>query len=289
MSYNLFMPDTNAAIHFLNGELITEKDLNISIRDLGFTRGYAVFDFLITYPHHRPFMLSKHIDRLFNSASLIGLSIPWSKEQISEWISKTLDANKDEAEKAIKIIISGGVADSLIPTATSTIAILVDPRHTFPQEYYEKGIAVVTAKHNRYEPLAKSNNYIEGVKQAQVAAQAGAIDPIYYDDQQVLESSTSNVFAVINNKLLTPKSNILPGITRGVLLSILKLDIPIAEEDFKLEDLLSAQEVFLSASNKEVMAVTKIDGKAVGDGTVGPITKEAMRQFKAFVLSNSWE
>ncbi len=276
------------AVHFLNGALVSEKELTISVRDLGFTRGYAVFDFMITYAHHRPFMLAQHIDRLFNSANIIGLSIPWTKEQISRWVLETLAANKDQNEKAIKIIISGGISNSMVPNGNPTIAILIDPRPVFPIEFYEKGIAIVTAKHNRYEPLAKSNNYIEGVKQAQIAAAHSALDPIYYNDEQVLESSTSNIFAVINNRLITPNSNILPGITRNVLLSILKLDIPVVAEDFKLEDLLAAQEVFFSASNKEVMAVTKIDGKDVGDGRVGPVTKDAMRQFQEFTLSDQW-
>jgi branched-chain amino acid aminotransferase len=276
-------------MHFLNGKLVEEKDLVISVRDLGFTRGYAVFDFLITYPSHRPFMLSKHIDRLFNSATMIGLSVPWTKEQIKEWVMQTLDANNDGSEKQIKIIISGGSAPALLPLPNATtIAIMVDPRNAFPAEYYEQGAGIIMDKHMRYLPSAKTNNYIEGVKQAQRAKDIGAIEAVYYDETQVFEGTSSNIFAVIDGKLLTPKTNILLGITRGVLLEILTLPIPVEVADFGLEALLLAKEVFLASSNKEVMPITKIDGNAVGDGKVGAITKEVMQQFAAFTSSHTW-
>jgi branched-chain amino acid aminotransferase len=274
------------ATHFLNGKFVKEEDLRISVRDLGFTRGYAVFDFLVTYPHDRPFMLDRHIDRLFDSASHIGLVIPWDKQQIREWVLTTLAQNKDEEEKSIKIIVSGGPSNSLLPGNTPTIAILIDTRHKLPSEHYEGGVSVITAQHTRYAPLAKSNNYIEAIKQAQIAAKTGAVETIYYDETRVFEGSTSNVFAVIGGKLVTPTSHLLSGITREVLLSI--LTIPVVEEDFTLADLYSAQEVFLTGSNREVQPVIKIDNQVVGDGLVGPVTQEAMRQFQEFTQSDKW-
>ena len=278
----------NKATHFLNGKFITEDKLLISPRDVGFSRGYAVFDFLITYPHHRPFRLLRHIERLFNSADLIGLKIPWSKDQIIRWVHETLDANKTSDEKSIKIIISGGISNGMLPSKTPTIAIIIDPRHLHPKEDYTKGIGVITVKHNRYNPGAKTNNYIEGVKQTQNAEKIKAMEPVYYNDTQVFEGSNSNIFAVIDNKLLTTKSNILEGITREVLLEILKLEIPIEVKNFTIKDLFNAQEVFITGSGKEVVPVTMIDGKSVGNGKVGEITKEVMKQFRDYTLSKSW-
>jgi branched-chain amino acid aminotransferase len=268
---------------------VEERDLMVSVRDLGFARGYAVFDFLITYPSRRPFMLAKHIDRLFNSAHLIGLSMPWSKEEIGGWVTQTLTANQAEGEKQIKIMVSGGISDSLLPSSKApTIAIIVDPRHFLPREYYEHGAGILMDKYTRDTPGAKTNNYIEGVKEAQKAQRINAIEAVYYDDHKVFEASSSNIFALIGGRLLTPKSDVLPGITRDVLMEILKIDIPVALADFKLEELLAAEEVFLTASNKEVLPITKIDGKDVGAGKVGAVTKEVMRQFKEFTLSDRW-
>jgi branched-chain amino acid aminotransferase len=282
--YNIYV-----SIHFLNGSFVHEDDLKISVRDIGFTRGYAIFDFLITYPTRRPFKLSRHIGRLYNSASLIELSMPWEKTQVRNWVIETLSKNEGADDKGIKILISGGVSNTLIPDPTTpTIAIVIDPHKPFPKEYYENGVNIITTKHTRYTPDAKTNNYIEAVRQIQAAQKIGAIEPVYYNDLQVFEGSNSNIFALVDGCLITPRSNILGGITREVLLEILKLPVSVEERDFTHADLMVANEVFLTSSNKEVMPVTKIDEKPVGTGRVGNITKEAMKQFRDYTLSNEW-
>ena len=275
-------------IHFLNGALVKEDELKISPRDLGFSRGYAVFDFLRTYQKHKPFKLKEHIDRIFNSAEKIGLEAPWSKNQVTDWVIQTVSANPDKDEKFIKIYFSGGVSDSMFPVSEPTIIILVDPCFQYPKEWYEYGTGVITVKHTRYNSTAKTNNYIEGVKQTTLAQKTGALEPVYYSDSQVFEGSNSNVFAIIGGALLTPKSNILEGITREVLLQILKLDLPIEVRDFTIEDLKGAKEIFMTGSAKEVVPVVKLDSKEVGDGNVGPITKDVMKQFRDYTLSGAW-
>jgi len=272
--------------HFLNGKLVSEKELVISPRDVGYSRGYAVFDFLKTYPHHRLFRLQEHIDRLFNSAKLIGLQMPWSKEQVAQWVKQVLEANTSQDEKFIKIMVSGGISGTMLPAKEPTIIILVDPATQYPKNLYEDGVDVMTVKHTRYNSAAKSNNYIEGVKQMQLAQKMGAVEPIYYSDAQVFEGSNSNIFAVIDDKLLTPRDNILAGITRGVLLEILDLDIPIEIRNFTLDELFGSSEAFLTGSGKEIVPITLIDSKKLGNGKVGAITKEVIRQFQKYTLSN---
>lgn len=275
-------------LHFLNGKFVPEEELVVSVRDLGFMRGYAVFDFLRTY-NRRPFQLHRNINRLFNSANAIGLKIPWTKEQVTQWVLDTIEKNKsDTREKTIKIILSGGISPHMLPSGAPTIVIVTDPRIPYPQDYYDKGVAVIAVKFTRYAPEAKSNNYIEGVKQSQIADTQGAIEPLYYDENQVFEGSNSNVFAVIDNKLLTPKSNILGGITRQVLLEILKLDIPIEVKDFTLEQLFSAQEAFFTSSSRGITSIVRVGDKKIGDGKVGPVAKEVMRQFAEYTMSDKW-
>lgn len=286
-------------IHFLNGKFVEEKDLVLSVRDLGFTRGYAVFDFLITYQRHQPFMISRHMDRLFKSANLINLSIPWTKKQVHMWVIDTLAKNpynetNEVKEKSIRIMISGGVSSSLLSDSSkTTIAILVDDRHELPREVFEKGVNIITVKFLRYAPSAKSNNYIEAVKNTPRANEQHAFETVYYYDteacrDQVLEGATSNIFAVIKGRLVTPKTSVLVGVTRGVILDILKISIPLEIADFSIDELREADEVFLTASNKEILPVTKIDGVLVGKGLVGPITKEAIGQFASYVSSGGW-
>lgn len=269
------------SIHFLNGKFVTEKDLLISPRDLGFARGYAVFDFLRTF-NHKPFKLKEHIDRLFNSLDLMDLKIPWSKEQISNWVLETLNKNDLNQEWFIKISVSGGVSSTLLLQGKPTLIILLDPAITYPTTNYTNGVTAKLVKFQRSLPGAKSNNYIEAVKQFQSFAGKDIFEPIYYNDTQVFEGSNSNVFAVVDNQLITTKNNILAGITRNVLLDILRLNIPIKVKDFTKDQLLRSQEVFLSASGKGITPIVKIDNHKIGSGQVGPITKEVMKQYQEY-------
>lgn len=272
-------------IHFLNGKFVTEDELLISPRDLGFTRGYAVTDFLVTH-NHKPFKLTEHIDRLFKSAEIIGLQIPWSKTQIEEWINQTLDKNDKTVEKTVKIILSGGKSHSMYQEDTPTIIMIVDPHVPPVQSYYENGIKVKAINYKRPHSQAKHTNYVEGIKQLSQVKDDDIAEILYYDEYQVFEGAGSNLFAVIDNKLVTAKSNIVEGITRNVLLEILKLDIPVEVRDFTFDELLKASEVFLTGSSKEIRGVVEINGKPVGNGKVGVITKEAAKQYKEYILRN---
>ena len=270
-------------IHFLNGKFVSERKLLISPRDLGYLRGYAVTDFLVTY-NHKPFKLSEHIDRLFRSAEIIGLRIPWSKSQIALWVNETLDKNDKETEKTMKIVLSGGVSHSLRQADTPTIVMIVSDRVPKPVSQYEMGIKVRTVKYSRPFPEAKHTYFVEAIRDFAAFKGEDIEDIIYYDDLQVYEGSGTNIFAVIDNKLITPKSHIVPGITRNTLLEILKLNIPVEVRDFTIDELRSAFEVFLAGSNSEVRGVVEIDGKPVADGKVGKITQEAARQYKEYVI-----
>lgn len=275
-------------IHFLNGKFVEDQDLKVSARDLGFSRGFAVFSFFVTY-NGRPFMSERQVERLFKSADLINLSIPYTKDQIHAWALETLAKNKYTGEKAVRIIVSGGISESVFSEREKpTIIIQIDERPYLPRECYEDGINAMTVKYLRYTPGAKTNHYIEAAKHRDAVRQLGAIEIIYYDDNGVTEGCVSNIFAVINGKLFTPKSNMLPGITRGIILEITDA----VEKDFTIDELRSATEVFVTSSNKEVLPVTKINGVLVGDGKVGEITKEVMARFREYVeqsINKSYE
>lgn len=280
------MSNASASKHFLNGKIVGEEGLLISPRDLGYLRGYAVFDFLKTY-HGRPFKLQAHIDRLYNSAELVGMSVPWSKEQMTEWIEETLAAN-GPGEKFIKIVLSGGKSGDLLMHGAPTVLIMIDPAVVYPASYYTEGVAAVTVHHERYNCHAKTNNYIEGVKRSMEAQGRGASEVLYYNDTQVFEGAISNLFVLHDGVLKTPKSNILEGITRAALLDILDLDVPLSVEDFPLDVLLSAQEVFMTGSGKEIVPIVTIDDTVIGDGAIGPVTKEVMRQFQEYTQAGEW-
>jgi branched-chain amino acid aminotransferase len=273
-------------IHFLNGKFVKEEDFLISPRDLGFVRGYSVAEFIVTN-NHKLFKLSEHIERLFNSANLIGLKIPWSKEQIKEWVNETLNRNDKDSEVTIKIIISGGVSRSMYQAEIPNIVMIVSPYIRKPIEYYEKGLKAKTIQYKRPYAEAKHTHYIQGIKSLAEIKDKDVTEIIYYDDNQVFEGSGNNLFAVINNVLTTTKTNIIKGITRNTLLEILKLSIPIEVRDFTLDELYSASEIFFTGSGSQVTGIIEIDGKLVGNGLVGATTKEAARQYKEYIAEYS--
>jgi branched-chain amino acid aminotransferase len=271
----------NNFTHFLNGKFVAEEKLLISPRDLGFARGYAVADFLVTH-NLKPFKLAQHIDRLYKSAEVIGLRVPWTKEQVSDWVSETLAKNDDNEEKTIKIFLSGGISHSMYQEGEPTIIIIIGSYTRPPESYYENGVKAKSIRYERQFAEAKTTNYIEAIKILSENKDNGITEVIYYNDSQVFEGGGCNVFAVIDNKLVTPKSNIVEGITRNVLLEILKLDIPIEVRDFTYDEMVNATEVFLTGSSKEIRGVVNIDGKDIGNGKVGEITNEASRQYTEY-------
>lgn len=274
----------SSLIHFLNGKFVSEGELLISPRDLGFIRGYAVADFIVTYKN-RPFKLSAHIDRLFKSAEIIGLQIPWSKTQLEEWVHETLERNDKDSEKTIKIVVSGGISHSMHHAKVPTLVMIISQRIHHPASYYENGVRAIAINYKRQYPEAKHTHYVEAMRQFAKVKNDEITEIIYYDDSQVFEGAGCNLFAVINGTLMTTKSNIVDGITRNVLLEILHLDIPIEVRDFTFDELMKASEVFLTGSSSEVRGVVEINGAAVGKGKVGKITKEVSKQFKEYLDS----
>ena len=271
-----------SVIHFLNGKFVPEEELLISPRDLGFMRGYAVADFIVTH-NHKILKLNDHISRLYNSAKIVGLTIPWSKDQITTWLNELVE-NNIEAEISIKTIVSGGVSKSMHQAEVPTIVMIVNPFTPKPSSYYEQGVKAITVKFRRSYPQSKHTNYVEAIKQQSNITDDSVTEIIYYDDSQITEGSGNNIFAVINNKLVTPKSNIIEGITRNILLEILKLSNPIEVRDFTLNELKSATEVFFTGSGRGVIGIIEIDNKPVGDGKVGAITQEVAKQYKDYLL-----
>ncbi len=270
-------------IHFLNGAFVDDDKLLISPHDLGYTRGYAVADFLVTHSG-KPFKLHEHIDRLFKSAETIGLHMAWSKNQITKWVLETLSKNTETSEKTIKIVVSGGPSDTMYQANPPTIVIMIHPYVRLPASYYENGVKVKAVKYQRPYPEAKHTQYIEAIKQLELAKKDGIAEIIYYDDSQVYEGAGSNIFAILNHELVTPQSNIVEGITRNILLETLSLPLPVKTVDFSLDNLMSAEEVFLTGSSKEIRGVVEINGRPIGNGKVGPITKNCAEQYQKYVI-----
>lgn len=273
--------------HFLNGEFVTESNLLISPRDLGFTRGYAVFDFLRTY-NQIPFHLTRHISRLFRSARAIDLDIPWSEEEIATWVKKTIQINTHVGDIALRVIISGGIPVRGIQAQNPTILIIVDEAITFPEEMYARGISVILREYRKFLPEAKTTHYIQSIIDLKEHDQKQYDEVLYYSDNSLREGAFSNVFIVSNQTIATPEANILPGVTRSVVLEELTFGKRIEKREVSLDELTNADEVFLTVSGKGVVPVTHINGNSVGSGSVGTVTKALRNEYLQYIKEMRW-
>ena len=268
--------------YYIDGEFVPSSEAAIPVTDLAVLRGFGVFDFMRTYGG-RPFHLDSHINRLMNSARLIGLGCPWSYDEIYEIANQTL-AKNDYPESNVRLVITGGDSDdSITPGSKPRLMVMVNPIKTFPESWYQDGVKIITVEINRYNPGAKSIDYIRAIQSLQQAKKFDAVEAVYLDQKgNVLEGTTSNLFAVIDGEIITPEEDILPGITRDVVLDIAASDYPIQLRAISRQELLEADELFLSSSNKEVLPVVMVDNQEIAHGAVGSVTSHVMELFRKY-------
>ncbi len=271
-------------IFYVDGAFVPEDRAAVSVNDLGLLRGYGVFDFLRTY-QMRPFHLEEHVRRLERSARLLDLPMPCSGREVFDIAVETLSRNRGHLDEAnIRLLITGGASpDSITPGGHPTLLVLVTPLHPCPETWYRDGAAVITTHDERYIPGAKTTNYIPAILALTKARQQGAVESIYIDRQhRLLEGTTSNFFAVIGDRLVTPGAGILPGITRQVVLALAEESFDVEIRDVSRDEIRVMDELFLTSSNKEVVPVAQVDGHAIGDGTPGDRTRRIMAAFAAY-------
>lgn len=271
--------------HYLNGRWVTTDNLKISAFDLSVTRGFGIFDFLRTYGE-KPFMLDAHIDRFYKSAKILKIKPVGSKKEISKIVKEGIRKNHFENTN-IKIIQTGGMSDDgITPNGQCSFIVMFTPATVYPKKYYSHGIKLITFPMGRIYTAAKSLNYMSGVLALQKAKEEKAVEVLYTDGKKIFECITSNFFAVINAKLVTAKKDILIGVTRNIVIQLAeKLGIKTEERDLFFKEIPRFQEAFISASNKEIMPVVKIDNKIINKGKVGEVTKKIMKEFASYTRS----
>lgn len=274
-------------IFYINGKFLKEGEAKISVYDLSFLRAYAVFDFLRTY-NQKPFYLDDHLKRLLNSAKLIGLKHNYNLNSLRKMVLKTLKINLRQYPKIdfnIRIYLTGGKTEDFITPSKPNLVVMITPIRKLNKKFYHHGAKLITKIDERIFPQAKTIVYTQAVKFIQEAKKKGAIEVLLISkDKKILECTTSNFFAVMNKKLFTPKNNILLGITRKVIIQLAKkLKIPVIERDLYFSEIKKLDEAFITATNKEILPIVKIDNQKIGNGKVGEITKILMTEFKELI------
>jgi branched-chain amino acid aminotransferase len=275
---------------YLDGKLVDKDKAVVSVFDHGLLYGDGVFEGIRTYDS-LVFRLREHIDRLYKSADAIELKIPLTKDAMSEAVIETLKANK-LTDAYIRLVVTRGVGDlGLDPRKCKvpTIFIITHKIALYPKEFYQKGLSIITAKTRRNYPQAldpriKSLNYLNNILAKIEAIKAGSEEAIMLThDGYVAECTGDNVFIVKKGELITPpvKLGALEGITRGAVISIAKgSGMPFSEKTIRIEDVYSADEVFLTGTAAELIPVVKIDGRQISGGAPGAATLALIGEFR---------
>ncbi len=279
----------------INGQLFNKQDAKISVYDHGLLYGDGVFEGMRSYGG-QVFKLPEHLDRLYESAQAIGLKIPIDKPEMSAEVYRTLEINQ-LSDAYIRLVVTRGSGSlGLDPNRCSDpqVIIITDHISLYPPERYQEGMEIVTAATMRnhsaaLSPRIKSLNYLNNILAKMEGLRAGCDEALMLNHKgEVAECTGDNIFIVKNGCLITPPSDagILEGITRNSVIELaLQLEIPFAEKTLVRHDVYVADECFLTGSAAEVISVTKIDGRTIGDGKPGNITLRLGEAFKRLVNS----
>ncbi|KEO82480.1 branched-chain-amino-acid transaminase [Tumebacillus flagellatus] len=275
---------------YLDGEFVPKSKAVVSVFDHGFLYGDGIFEGIRCYSGN-VFCLHEHIVRLYESAKSILLNIPLNPEEMSAAVVETLQVNR-MSDAYIRLIVSRGVGNlGLDPSscAKPTVIIIAEPLNLFSAELYEAGLKIVTVPTRRnipdaLNPKIKSLNYLNNILVKMEAARAGCAEALMLNqDGYVCEGSGDNVFLVKNGKIVTPPTYLgaLEGITRNLVIELCaELGIPCEEKPFTRHDVYVADEVFLTGTAAEMIPVIEVDGRQIGKGQPGELTRRLTEAFR---------
>ena len=280
----------------VNGRITGERDALVSVFDHGFLYGEGVYETLRTY-NRRVFLYDRHVRRLRRSAAMIELDVPFTDQALADEIERTLSAAAFGGEAYIRVLLTRGVGDlTYDPKATPspTVVIIVKPQIDPAPEAYSAGVRVaivdIVRNHPRsVNPLIKSNNLMNSALAMQEALRRGAFEGVMRNYRgELAECTTSNLFIVKDGIVRTPPldAGLLPGITREFIFEIgARIGVPVAEAPLHDDDLYGADEAFLTSTTREAVPIVRVDDRAIGTGTPGPVTERLLAAFRAAARS----
>jgi branched-chain amino acid aminotransferase len=276
----------------VDGTVVPAEEARVCVLDNGFAFGDSVYEVLRTY-RGLAFEAGRHFRRLRASAARLGFAVPASDADLLGQVDGLL-ARAPGGESYVRIIVSRGLGDCSYSFETvkgPTVVMIQKPLPRYPPWHYHDGIKVAAVDVRRNHPRAldpaiKSSNLLNNILAVREAQSRGAEEPLLLNlEGFVAEGASTNVFLARGDALLTPplSAGILAGITREVVLELLPgLGIPSREEPLRLEDLLAADEVFMTSTTREVVPVRQVDETAIGGGRPGPLTRRVMEAFAAY-------
>ena len=263
---------------FLNDRFVENDGALLHVSDLSIQRGYAIFDFCRTM-NGTPLFLHDHLDRFFASASAMHLPVKKNAGELSNIIHE-LVRKAAVPEAGIRMMLTGGNSTDGYHPADPNLVITCNPVQTATQADFERGYSIITHEYQRELPHVKSINYTMAVWLQPGLKEKKADDLLYYNKESVTEFPRCNVFMVTGDqRLVTPAHNILKGITRKQILLLAPDIITVEERNIHPDELLTASEIFLTATTKKIIPVLQLNNRIIGDGKPGVFTRKLYWKF----------
>ena len=263
---------------FHNGKVFEKaEETKLSIYDLSIFRGAGIFDYF-RIMHGHPLFIKNHIARFKGSVRHFGFEIPQSEEQIIKAVYEIAEKN-NMPNGAIRFLFTPGYSETAyLATGDPNFFILQESHQAPHKDNYEKGGKLLLEEHMRHMPTFKTTSYFFSVSTFKKSGDASYTDVLYHNNGQILEASRANVFVVIGGILVTPRENILTGITRSAVFKLAaENSLEVLEAELNLGVLSTVDELFITGSGKEIMPIVQVGKTTIGDGKVGPVSKKLMK------------
>ncbi|HKJ88525.1 MAG TPA: D-amino acid aminotransferase [Gammaproteobacteria bacterium] len=279
------MPES-APIAYVNGEFLPLEEARVSILDRGFQFADGVYEVIPVYGG-RPFRLDAHLARLERSLGEIRMDLPLGRASFAQRVRELIARNGgEECQAYLQVTRGAAMRNHPFPNAVNpTVVMTCTPVHPVPDEWIREGVSAITAEDIRWARCdIKSIALLPSVMMRQKAADSGALEALWVHEGRVAEGAASNVFAVFDGRAVTPPDGhrVLPGITRDVVLELAETQgLPVGTGEIAAADLERAEELWITSSTKEVLPVTRVDGRWVGEGRPGPLFRTVLEAYRA--------
>ena len=284
---------------YINGQLLAESEAKVSVFDHGLLYGDGVFEGIRVYGGGA-FLLREHVERLYDSAKAIRLEIPIGPDEMQQAVDETVQAN-GIVDGYVRLVVtrgSGTLGLDIRKTSDPQVIVIADTITLYPEELYENGMQLVTASTIRNHPAAinpriKSLNYLNNILAKIEGVDAGTVEALMLNHKgEVAECTGDNIFIVKDNQIQTPPTDagILEGITRNTVIALAQESgREVRQTAMTRHDVIVADECFLTGTAAEVIAVVGLDGRQIGDGHPGPVTRDLRSRFQRMTEAHNRE